>query len=132
MEVSIASTRRALARRAPVVVLIAFGLLAFALIFALGGPTVARGLDPSWTEVLAWGFLQHVQVLLCRLDLGVAESIHHRLQVGAACEQPGRVGVPEVVAPQVEGDAAGLDSRPPDPGAGVAGDRRVGVTGTCR
>ena len=61
MEVSIASTRRALARRAPVVVLIAFGLLAFALIFALGGPTVARGLDPSWTEVLAWGFLQHVQ-----------------------------------------------------------------------
>ena len=61
LEVSIDSTRRALARRPPLIVLAAFGVLAFLLILALGGPTIARGLDPAWTEVLAWSFLHRLQ-----------------------------------------------------------------------
>jgi hypothetical protein len=61
LEVSLAGTRRLLAVRTPLVVLIAFAILAFLLILAFGAPTVALGLDPSWTEVLAWGFLHRLQ-----------------------------------------------------------------------
>ncbi len=49
------------ARQTPLLVLIACCVLAFLLIVAFGTPPRALGLDPSWTEVLAWGFLNHAQ-----------------------------------------------------------------------
>jgi hypothetical protein len=39
-------------------------------------------------EGLVVGFGERVQVLLCGLDLGVPEPIHHRLEVGASSQQP--------------------------------------------
>jgi len=35
--------------------------LFFLLILAFGDPPKANGLDPAWTEVLAWGFLNHAK-----------------------------------------------------------------------
>jgi hypothetical protein len=49
-----------------------------------------------------------VEVLLSGCDLGVAHAVHHGLEVGPAGEQPGGVGVAEVVDPDVEVDPGGL------------------------
>jgi hypothetical protein len=40
---------------------VVFCVAAFLLIFALGAPPSALGLDPAWTEVMGWGFLHHAQ-----------------------------------------------------------------------
>ena len=70
------------------------------------------------------GVGEGVEVLLGGLDLGVAHAVHDGLEVGAAGEEPGGVGVAQVVDADVEVDAAGLDGGQPDAGAeGVAGDR---------
>lgn len=61
MDVSLNRLRRLAARQAPLAVLIGCCILAFLLIVAFGAPPRALGLDPSWTEVLAWGFLNHAQ-----------------------------------------------------------------------
>ena len=53
--------RRLLAARPPLAILVPLAALAFLLILALGAPPIPRGLDPSWTEVLGWGFLHHAQ-----------------------------------------------------------------------
>jgi len=53
--------RRLAAWRTPQIVVIACCVEAFLLIVAFGEPPRALGLDPSWTEVLAWGFLHQVQ-----------------------------------------------------------------------
>ncbi len=50
-------------------------------------------------EVFAVGFGQGMEVLLSRLDLGVAHTFHHASEVGAFGEQPGGVGVPHVMHP---------------------------------
>lgn len=50
-----------MSRRLPLPLLLALGVLAFLLIFALGSPPTAPGLDPAWTEVLGWGFLHQAQ-----------------------------------------------------------------------
>ena len=53
--------------------------------------------------------------------MGVAHPVHHGSQVRAAGQQPGGVGVAEVVDADVEGDAGGFDGGAPDAGAeGVA------------
>jgi len=46
---------------APLVLLLPLGVAAFLLVVAFGNPPQALGLDASWTEVLAWGFLHHAQ-----------------------------------------------------------------------
>lgn len=61
MDVSLNPVRRLAARQTPLIVLVAFCVVAFLLIVAFGAPPRALGLDPSWTEVLAWGFLNHAQ-----------------------------------------------------------------------
>jgi hypothetical protein len=54
----------------------------------------------------------------------MTHPVHHRLQVRATGQQPGRVRVTQVVDPHVEVDTARRDGRQPDPGAeGVAADR---------
>ena len=65
--------------------------------------------DGSGVEVALVGVGEGVQVLLGGLDLGVAHAFHDGLEVGAAGEQPGGVGVAQVVDPDGEVDAAGLD-----------------------
>jgi hypothetical protein len=61
MDISLSRMRRLAARQAPLIVLLACCAFAFLLIVAFGAPPRALGLDPSWTEVLAWGFLNHAQ-----------------------------------------------------------------------
>ena len=74
-------------------------------------------------EVALVGVGEGVEVFLGGLDLGVAHAVHDGLEVGAAGEEPGGVGVAEVVDADVEVDAGGLDGGLPDAGAeGVAGD----------
>ena len=74
-------------------------------------------------EVLGVGVGEGVEVLLGGGDLGMTHAVHHRLEVGAAGEQPGGVGVAQVVDADVEVDARGGDGGSPDPGAeGVPGD----------
>ena len=74
-------------------------------------------------EVALVGVGEGVEVLLGGLDLGVPHAFHHGLQVAAAGEEPGGVGVAEVVDPDSEVDAGGFDCGQPDPGAeGVARD----------
>jgi len=46
-----------------------------------------------------------MQVLLGGGDLGMTHAVHHGLEVGAAGEQPGGVGVAEVVDADIEVDA---------------------------
>jgi hypothetical protein len=48
-------------------------------------------------QVLGVGVGGGVQVLLGGLDVGVPEAVHDGGEVGAAGQQPGGVGVPEVV-----------------------------------
>ena len=68
-----------------------------------------------------------VEVLLGGLDVGMSEAFHDGGEVGAAGEQPGGVGVAQVVDPNREVDPVRLNRRKPDPGKkGVARDR-----GTC-
>jgi len=43
------------------IILIPACAIFFLLILAFGNPPQALGLDPAWTEVLAWGFLHNVQ-----------------------------------------------------------------------
>jgi hypothetical protein len=45
---------------------------------------------------------QCVEVFLSRLDLGVPHAVHDGLEIGAASQQPGGVGVAEVVDAEVE------------------------------
>ena len=54
------------------------------------------------------GIGQGVQVLLGGLDLAVPEAVHDGLEVGAAGEQPGCVGVAQVVHPDVEAEPGGF------------------------
>ena len=57
-------------------------------------------------------------------DLGMSLAVHDGLEVGAAGEEPGGVGVAEVVDSDVEVDAGGFDGGQPGPGAeGVPRDR---------
>jgi hypothetical protein len=62
------------------------------------------------------GVGEGVQVLLSGLDLGVAHPFHHGYEVGAAGEQPGGVGVAQVVDADGEVDPAGLDRGKPSRG----------------
>ena len=74
-------------------------------------------------EVALVGVGEGVEVFLGGLDLGVAHAVHDRFEVGAAGEEPGGVGVAEVVDADVEADAGGGDGGLPDAGAeGVPGD----------
>jgi hypothetical protein len=50
-----------LARPTTLPLLVPCGAVFFLLVLALGNPPQATGLDASWTEVQAWGFLHHVQ-----------------------------------------------------------------------
>lgn len=81
-------------------------------------------------EVALVGVGQGVEVLLGGLDLGVPHPFHHGLQVRTAGQQPGGVGVAQVVDPDRVVDAGGFDCGQPDAGAeGVPGDRRAGLGG---
>jgi hypothetical protein len=60
-------------------------------------------------EVRVIGVGDCVEVLLGGGDLGVAHSLHHRFEVGAAGEEARGVGVAEVVDADVEVDAGGFD-----------------------
>ena len=61
MNVWMSRTRAFLSRRTPLAAVVVFCIVAFMLILAFGSPPHGLGLDPSWTEVLAWGFLHHAQ-----------------------------------------------------------------------
>ena len=53
----------------------------------------------------------------------MSHAVHDRLQVGSAGEQPGGVGVAQIVDADTEVDAAGFDGGGPGAGTeGVAGD----------
>jgi len=70
------------------------------------------------------GVGQRVQVLLCRLDLTVPQAVHHGLEVGSAREQPGRMGVAQIVDPHVEAKSARVEGWQPVPRSeGVAAER---------
>ena len=56
-------------------------------------------------EVLGVGVGEGVEVFLGGGDLGVAHPVHDGFEVGAAGEQPGGVGVAQVVDADVEVDA---------------------------
>jgi hypothetical protein len=45
----------------PAALLVPLSCAVFLLVVAFGSPPQALGLDASWTEVLAWGFLHHAQ-----------------------------------------------------------------------
>jgi hypothetical protein len=66
---------------------------------------------------------QGVQILRRGLDLCMAHPVHHPLEVGAAGEQPGRMGVAEVVDPGL--GAAGPSTPSPAHGQ-CAAARAVG------
>jgi hypothetical protein len=79
-------------------------------------------------EVLGVGVGEGVEVLLGGGDLGVAHAVHDGLEVGAAGEQPGGVGMAQVVNADVEVDSRRGDGRQPDAGAeGVTRDRVPGA-----
>ena len=75
------------------------------------------------------GFGEGVEVFLGGDDAAVAEPFLHGLQICAAGEEPGGVGVADVVGADADADAGGVEGWFPDvfaePGAGdvsVAGD----------
>jgi len=45
---------------------------------------------------------------------GVAEPVHHRLEVGAAGKEPGGMGMPQIVHPHRGGKTGGQHGGPPD------------------
>ncbi len=76
------------------------------------------------------GVGEGVQVLLGGGELGVAEAVHDGFEVGAAGEEPGGVGVSQVVPAQVEVQAGCLHGGQPDAGPeGGAGNGLPGVVG---
>jgi hypothetical protein len=88
------------------------------------GLVEAAGHPIEAVEVALVGLGRGVQVLLGGLDVGVPESVHDRGEVGPAGQQPGGVGVAQVLHSHVEADAGGLDHGQPDPDPeGVARDR---------
>jgi hypothetical protein len=54
---------------------------------------LAPGDSVQCVEVLLVGIRERVEVLLRCLDLGVSHAVHHALEIRAACEQPGRMGM---------------------------------------
>jgi len=75
-------------------------------------------------EVALFGVGECVEVFLGGLDEGVAHAVHDGAEVGAAGEQPGRMGVSEIVDADVEVDPGGLHSgRPHVAAEGVPRDR---------
>lgn len=56
---------------------------------------------------------ERVEVLLRRGQLEVPQTFFHDLEVGAACEEPGGVCVPEVVDARLEGQIGDLTRRVP-------------------
>ena len=56
-------------------------------------------------EVLGVGVGEGVEIFLGGGDLGVAHAVHDGFEVGAACEEPGGVGVAEVVDADGEVDS---------------------------
>ena len=76
-----------------------------------------RAADPvECGEVLLIGVGEGVEVFLGGGDLGVAHAVHDGFEVGASGEEPGGVGVAEVVDADVEANAGGLDGWQPDAG----------------
>jgi hypothetical protein len=63
------------------------------------------------------GFGEGMEVFLGGLDVGVPEAIHHGLVIGPAGEQPGGMGLAQVVDPDLEADLGGFDGGLPDAGA---------------
>ena len=74
-------------------------------------PVLAAG-PVQGVEVLGVGVGEGVEVLLGGGDLGVAHPVHDGLEVGAAGEEPGGVGVAEVVDADVEVDSPRSASSP--------------------
>ena len=68
-------------------------------------------------EVLGVGVGEGVEVFLGGGDLGVAHAVHDGFEVGSSGEEPGGVGVAEVVDADVEVDAGGCNGGQPDAGA---------------
>ena len=75
---------------------------------AAGATVLAAGLVQG-VEVLCVGVGEGVEVFLGGGDLGVAHAVHDGFEVGASGEEPGGVGVAEVVDADVEVDAGRLD-----------------------
>ena len=99
--------------------------LSVCLVFRARGCVGVLGLPTAdaveGVEVLGVGVGEGVEVFLGGGDLRVAHPVHHGLEVGPAGEEPGGVGVAEVVDADVEVDAGGFDGGSPDAGAeGVA------------
>ena len=70
-----------------------------------------------------------MQVLLSGLDLRVSEAFHDGLEVCASGQEPTRVGVPEIVEPDLEVDAGA--SQRGEPVAGPEGFRDSGAWPRC-
>ena len=87
------------------------------------GATVLAAGPVQGVEVLGVGVGEGVEVFLGGGDLGVAHPVHHGSEVGAAGEEPGGVGVAEVVDADVEVDAGGFDGGSPDRGCGRCSGR---------
>jgi hypothetical protein len=68
-------------------------------------------------EVLVVGVGEGVEVFLGSADLSMTHAVHHRSEVGAAGEEPGGVGVAQVVDADVEVDPGCCDGGSPDAGA---------------
>jgi hypothetical protein len=78
------------------------------------------------------GFGEGVEVLLGGDDAAVPEALLHRLEVGTAGEQPGGVGVAEVVGTDADAEAVGVEGRLPDLDAEPrSGDVPVGGQGAA-
>jgi len=92
-------------------------------VLTAAGATVLAAGPVQGVEVLDVGIGEGVEVLLGGGDLSMTHPVHHRLEVRAACEQPGGVGVAQVVNSDVEVDSRRLDGGSPDAGAeGVPGE----------
>jgi len=79
-----------------------------------------RRLSPNGLECgegFVVGVGEGVQVFLGGHDLGVANAFHDGLEIGAAGEEPGGVGVAQVVDADVEVEAGALQGGQPDLGA---------------
>jgi hypothetical protein len=61
VDVSLTRPQSLLARAPPLIALVAVCIGLFLLLFMFGFPPKARGLDPSWTDVQAWAFLNRAQ-----------------------------------------------------------------------
>jgi len=75
-------------------------------------------------EVLGVGVGEGMEVFLGGGDLSVTHAVHYRFEVGASGEQPGCVGVAQVVDPDLEVHARCRDGWSPD--AGTEGVPREG------